>query len=97
MLPIFFTNNKDLQLLQNSWAKQLNPVLGLSQLDGVMLENISLSIGANTINHLLSRQMIGWYLTDQNAPASIYRSQALNSKTLTLTSDAAVTVNIWAF
>lgn len=97
MLKYFYTNNKDLQLLQNAWTAEINPVLAIPQNNGVMLANVELNIGANTINHLLGRQMQGWQVIDQDASASIYRSQPLNSKTLTLTSSAPVTVKLWVF
>lgn len=83
--------------MQNSWAKQLNPILAISQMSGLMLSNVELNIGANTINHLLGRQMIGWYVVDQDANASMYRSQPLNNQTLTLTSDAVTTIKLWVF
>ncbi len=84
-------------LMQQSWAKELNPVLGQPLLQGSLLLNIALTAGANTFNHYLGRQMLGWFVTDQNGGASIYRSQPMNSQTLTLTSDAIVTINLWVF
>lgn len=96
-LPIFINNDKDLQLLQTRWASQINPVLSNKLVQGQLLENITLVTGANTINHLLSRQQVGWMLVDQDAAASVYRSQPLNNKTLTLTTDADVVVKLWVF
>lgn len=97
MLPVFHTNNKDLQLMQNSWTKELNPLLNIPQNQGIMLENIELQTGSNTINHLLGRKMQGWYILDQDALASIYRSKPLNATTLTLTSTGVTTLKIWIF
>jgi hypothetical protein len=51
---------------------------------------------AQVINHGLQRQPQGWFLTDNNADATIWRS-AWNSLTLTLTASANATVNIWVF
>lgn len=79
------------------WSAELNPVLAnptnnVSVLEGVVLKN-----GATVINHKLGRTMQGWFIVDQTAAASIYRSQPFNSLTLTLTSNAAVTVNLGVF
>ncbi len=96
-LPKFRNNDKDFQLMQDKWSSILNPILANPMLKGNFLKNINLINGVTVIDHLLSRQMQGWIITDQNAAASIYRSQAFNSTTLTLTSDAAVTVNLVVF
>lgn len=79
------------------WSSILNPLLKKVLPQGLLLSNVALANGDTTINHLLSRQMIGWFLTDIDGAAQIYRSQPLNDKTLTLTSSAAVTVSIWVF
>ena len=83
--------------MQNAWTKELNPVLAMPLNQGIMLEDITLQVGANVINHLLGRKMIGWIIIDQDAQASMFRSQPLNNKTLTLTSDAIVTLKLWVF
>ncbi len=83
--------------MQTRWKSLLDPLLSNLWGQGQVLNGIPLIVGTVTFNHLLSRQMVGWVITDQNAAASIYRSQPLNDKTLTLTSDAIVTVNLWVF
>lgn len=84
-------------LAQNKWPAELNPILALPILSGLQLKNIVLIDGVNTINTKLQRPLQGWIITDQNAVASIFRSQPLNSTTLTLTSNAAVTVDLWVY
>lgn len=96
-LPILQTKDQDFALMQQRWASQLNPVLANLLVQGFLLKNISLINGVTTFNHYLDKQMTGWQVVDQDAPADFFRSQPLNSQTLTLTSDAAVTVNIWVF
>ncbi len=83
-----------LDLMQTTWATQLNPIISNPLNSANHLTGIALINGVTTINHLLGRQMQGWFITDINAAATIYRSAPLNNLTLTLTSDAAVTVNI---
>ena len=79
------------------WASQLNPVLANPMNSVSIIKGVSLVNGQTVINHLLGRQMQGWFLTDVNGAATIYRSAPMNNLTLTLTSNAAVTVNIGVF
>ncbi len=86
-----------LDLMQTTWATELNPLLKNQLTQGILIPNVSLINGVTVINHLLSRQQVGYIITDINAAATIYRSQPLNTKTLTLTSNAAAVVSIWMF
>lgn len=87
----------DWSLAQTQWAQQLNPLIKNQLTQGILLSNISLINGVTVINHLLGRNQIGFIITDINAAATIFRSQALNSKTLTLTSNAACIISLWVF
>lgn len=84
-------------LMQTGWSTSLNPVIQNPLMNGNFLPNITLANGTTIINHRLGRMQQGWFITDIDGAATIYRSAALNSKTLTLTSNAAVEVNIYAF
>ena len=87
----------DWSLAQNRWKSQLDPVIA-NPLNGIaILQGIVLISGVNNINHLLGRMQQGWFVTDINAAATIFRSQPFNAVTLTLTSNAAATVNIGVF
>ncbi len=97
MLPYLQSDDQTLNLLQTKWRAELNPLLALPLISGLQLTAVLLSIGSTVINHKLGRTLQGWILTDQNASAKIYRSRPLNDTTLTLTSDAAVTVSIWVY
>jgi hypothetical protein len=92
-LPLKLT----LDLMQTRWASILNPFIKNPLNDVQIIENVQLKNGATTINHLLGRMQQGWFIVDINGAATIYRSQPLNTKTLTLTSNAAVMVNIGVF
>lgn len=97
-LPNYQGGDQPFQLMQSTWSAQLNPILALPFLSGVQLNSITISSGsAAVINHLLGRLQQGWIITDQNAPAKIARIAPLNNKTLTLSSDAAVTVSLWVY
>lgn len=86
-----------LSAMQTKWAAILEPVLQLALLKGVSVEGVKLSTGNNSINHKLGRAPQGWFITDINAAASIYRSEPFNSLSLTLNSDAACTVNLYVY
>jgi hypothetical protein len=86
-----------LEQLETKWAAEINPVLANPLNNVSILTNQSLKIGTNVINHLLGAVQQGWFLTDIQGPATIYRSAAFNKLTLTLTSSAAVVVSIGVF
>jgi hypothetical protein len=89
--------NLPLNLMQTQWAQAINPVLA-NPINGVtIIPNIALSDGTTVINHHLGQIQQGWFITDIQGAATIYRSAPFNSLTLTLTSSAAVTVNLGVF
>lgn len=90
------SNNMDWELAKNKWPGAINPVLSLSINQGRMITK-TLNLGDTTMNHGLGRKQVGWMISDITGPATIYRSEPLNGTTLTLTSDAVVTVSIWVF
>lgn len=99
-LPVYKSDDDSFTLMQTAWASQLNPVLALPQSSGVILKNITLSIGDNTINHKLGRDLQGWQLIRVRAAATVYDKQdsnQLKSRTLILNSSAAVVVDLFVF
>lgn len=83
--------------MQSSWASEIDPVLRMPQTSGIFLKGVSLASGVTVINHLLGRMLQGWEITDITGAATVYRSQPKNALTLTLTSSAAVTVDLFVF
>jgi hypothetical protein len=84
-------------LMQTKWKSLLDPILANPINDVSILENVKLINGVTVVNHKLGRVQQGWFLTDIQGGATIYRSTPFNNLTLTLTSSAAVTVNIGVF
>lgn len=72
------------------------PVENCDLIDGVLLENINLEIGANTVYHKLNRQPIGWIVCDSTGGSIINRT-AWNEETISLNSFIATTVKLWIF
>ena len=83
--------------MQTKWKSIIDPIVSLPLLQGLQLNNIALNSGTTAINHLLSRMQQGWLITDIQGAATIYRSEPFNDKTLTLTSNAAVTISLWVY
>lgn len=99
-LPIFNTAIRELSMLQTQWASQINPVLSNPANDSLVLKNVSLTAGSNTINTRLGRKLQGWQIVRQRGPSSIYDTQDNNQQpdlTLLLNSSANVSVDILVF
>lgn len=84
--------------MQTKWAASLNPLLALPILNGNLISNVFLTTAVpKAINHLLGRNPLGWFLTDQNSSATIWRTQPFNQYTLTLEASADITISFWVF
>jgi hypothetical protein len=83
------------------WATQINPVLGCELVNGLLLRNVALVAGLNTVNHKLGRKLIGWFPTRiQGTSATFYDEQNSNQMpalTLALVASTAVTIDLWVF
>lgn len=82
---------------QQQWASQINPVLANPIANASILPGLNLTAGVNIISHKLGQLQQGWFIVDQQGPASIYRSAAFNNLTLQLTCSAAVTIDLAVF
>lgn len=96
-LALVQSASRELNQFQSNVATVLNPILKNAISSGVILEGIDLISGTTSIPHTLGRTQQGWFLTDIDGAATVYRSSAFNNTTLVLTSSAAVTVNIYVF
>ncbi len=99
-LPVFFTSDRILHMMQSKWASILNKLVSNPSLDSQLLDKIVLGPGYNTVNHRLGRNLIGWRIVGINAAATIYDKQASNQMpdlTLILVSSSPVTINLEVF
>lgn len=96
-LPQFQSPNRVFQLMQSQWGQILNQFTNNPSLQSQLLKNISLSSGTTIINHKLGRIPQGWRIVDIDGAATIYRSAAFNSLTLSLHSSAAVNITLEVF
>lgn len=99
-LPVYKSDDTSFTLMQTSWANKLNPIIAQPQSSGVLLKQVSLKAGDNTIDHKLGRKLQGWQLVRVRAAATIYDKQDANQLqdlTLVLNSSAPVVVDIFVF
>lgn len=89
--------NLPVEQRDTKWKSILDPVIAAPMVGARILTGVLLASGTTAINHGLARPQQGWFLTDIDGAATVYRSAAFNDKTLTLTSSAAVRVNIGVF
>ena len=83
--------------MMTKWSSTLNPLIANPLNNVTILKNVALINGVTNVNHLLQKTQQGWFLTDIQGPATIYRSAPFNALTLTLTSNVAVVVDIGVF
>ena len=93
------TQSYELNTVQENVASTLDAVSTLPLVNGNLLENVSLSVGDNSVPHGLQR-LRGWIIVRRDGVSDIYDKQtgnALKQRTLELNSSAAVTVSLWVF
>lgn len=88
------------ELANPKWAGELNPVLANPLVSGLVLPQVLLATGANTVNHTLGRKLQGYIIILKNANVTMYDSQATNQRpelTLILNSSGAAMVSLYVF
>lgn len=89
-----------LSLLQTKWASLIDPFLSNPSLSSIILPDISLVSGSNSINHTLGRKLLGWRVIRIQGSATLYDQQGSNPMpelTLVLVSNANVVVSLEVF
>jgi hypothetical protein len=87
-------------LAQTRWANILNPIIDSPTTNPVILKDVQLSTGNNSVNHKLGRKLQGWQICRQRAAATIYDRQDDNQApqlTLLLVASAPVVVDLVVF
>jgi hypothetical protein len=99
-LQIITTSDRVTNQIQQNVAKVVNPLTGIPLNSGIILNSVSLVTGANSVNHLLGRALVGWFIVRQRAAGSVYDTQDANPTptfTLALVSSANIIVDIFVF
>lgn len=94
-----FTDNRELSLVQENVESFVRPFFMIPFLDGVHLENISVSGTAADFNHNLNRTWKGFFVTNRAADLRVYSPSSTADKTLkiTLQANTSGTVSVWVF
>lgn len=85
--------------MQEYVGQVLTPIIRCPLIDGVLLKGVALANGTTLVDHKLGREPLGWLVVRVNGTASIFEPDTASKKKtyLTLTSNAAVTVDLWVF
>jgi hypothetical protein len=92
--------DQSMNLIQDRIIDAVTPILGKEILDSEILHGVVLSSGANTVDHKLGRDLVGWVVTRINAAITIFDTQATNPlphKNLKLTTSGAAIVDLLVF
>lgn len=99
-IPKVQTDDRNINQLQQNLSTALTPVLQNPIVNGIILKDVTLASGDNTINTGLGRKLQGWFLTRVNASTSVFDKQSTNTMpelTLILNSSAGALVDVYVF
>lgn len=90
---------EELKRLQDSVIRAVNPLAALPLLDGQIIGPIALGTVFQSVNHLLSRQYLGWIVVRNNAAAIVTEdfNSISQSTSISLKASVAATVYLWVF
>ncbi len=88
---------RSFDLLQNQWKSILDPIVANAILQGIAVNNVAIATSATDVPVKLGRTMQGFFITDINANAVVWRTAALSADILTLQASAACTISLWCF
>lgn len=90
--------NKDLMRVQDAVESALKPLFISPIVNGVLVQNITLSSTASTqFEHFLKRQPIGYIIIDRTSTDAVYRT-AWDVNTISLRAAAnSPTISLWIF
>jgi hypothetical protein len=102
MLPSFRKTrvlNADVKNFQDAVAQIFNQILKKQIIDGVILEDLTITSGTPlSIDHGLNTLIRGWIVIRKNASSNIYESASdTPTKTLILNASSNVTISLWVF
>ena len=90
-----------LSQLSTKWAAIINPLLSNPANNSLLLQNIALASGNNSVNHMLGRKLQGWKpIRFHGSYADLYDLQDTNQTpelTLVLNASAPVTIDLEVF
>lgn len=92
------TGDDILNRLQDNLIQAIEPLTKVPISNGILLSNISLSSGSNTVQHGLGRQPLGMVVTGNVTGAALsYTVTNATSTTIPVTASIATTASFWVF
>jgi hypothetical protein len=89
------------EMAQNKWASILNPVLKNPATSPLLLKNVVLVSGTNSVNHRLGQALQGWYpVRFHGNYAQLFDTQDTNQTpdlTLNINASTSVTIDLLVF
>jgi len=96
-------NVKDYEtsMIQDNVSEYLKQITNNPRINGLLIENIDLVFGqTTTVNHGLGRAIRGFEIVYKNNSVDIWAedsNQSLPTKTITLSTSADATINLWVY
>lgn len=87
-----------ISLVISNIQEALTEAQSLPPLRGQLIKSISVSSGANSVNHSLGREAQGYVVTKQTSAVNLtYGSQVDLTKILVVNSSGSSTIDLWVF
>lgn len=91
------TGNREVMRFQENVDEVFKQLRTATILDGVLVNNVTITTAGVMVSHTLDRQPLGWIVVDRTNANAVHRT-AWNSKTLSLTATTgSVTISLWVF
>lgn len=94
------TESEELSRVQTYVAQAIESLAASAILDGILIKNVQLASGTNSVQHKLNRALRGYLIIRKRSNVDIWDSQDSNSnpsKTLNLEASATVNVDLYVF
>lgn len=94
------TTDRIINMIQDNISNIVEPIASSEILDSLILPNVVLKTGSNSIPHKLTRTLVGWFIVRQRSAGTVYDTQDTNPNPavfLNLTASANMTVDLYVF
>ena len=92
-LPI----NLPLPMMQTRWKSILDPVLSNLLINSILLQDITLITGNNTINHKLGRVPVGYIMVNSSTLITLYTSAPFTAVNMTVNASSGGVISLVVF
>jgi hypothetical protein len=97
-IPLLQIGDFKLDQMQKNIINPINDLFKIPFLDGVLLQDVTIKSGANTINHKLNRNYLGFIVTKQNADTNFWITDDSDKNLfLKLNASSDCLIDVWVF